>query len=382
MNLRLQTAFALAQVLLVAIALGQTARNRAGSGLAIVDSPEDLTNKHPHLWCRGYGPDNGLWPKAQTTHAEIWKRLSSGARTGVGRDQPQQWRGADALGDGVCDQQAGWFWPALPERRPGINGHTFTSGGDSLGIGNMETFYGYCLAYDAIVDDPDTRWLTVEQKRQALATMAEYVSGLNFAPKATWRVRPTHNFMVLRAADHAAGLYNLRGEPGYEELFQKSRELALVYHNERVNGLGDAPLTNNGPRPLDGFPYEGPNYGAYQASRALIHRHLVEVNEYPNPPAIADENCSGFCQNYNLAWMALALPGASQWADVCHKGGHGMLQGVRFYSAINQANGNEKLARLGEWFHNAILPGKIGGAAIQAGGKAGKWSGTTTTSSP
>ena len=359
----------LAQMGLIStISLSGTAEKGAGAGLVIADSPDDLTNRHPHLWCRGYGPQNGLWKKAQTTHAEIWKRLSGTAHTGewkgIGRSNGQELMRTAMAFVISKDPRFGKYCQSAVIA---LGDHDFTSatGGDRDGIGNMETFYGYCLAYDAIVDDPDTKWLTPEQKAAALKTMAAYVSSLNLQPGATWRVRPTHNFMALRAADHAAGLYNLRGEPGYEELFRKSRELALIYHNERVNGLGNAPLTNNGPRPTDGFPYEGPNYGAYQASRALIHRHILEVNEYPNPPTILDENKSGFFQNYNLAWMALAVPGASQWADVCHKGGHGMLQGIRFYSAINKANGNEKMARVGEWFHNEILPGRIGGAADQ-----------------
>jgi hypothetical protein len=227
------------------ISLSETAEKGAGAGLAIVDSPDDLTNKHPHLWCRGYGPDNGLWQKAQTTHAEIWKRLSGTAHTGV-------WKGISRANGQELMRTAMAFVISKDPRFGkycqsaviALGDHDFTSatGGDRDGIGNMETFYGYCLAYDAIVDDPDTKWLTPEQKAAALKTMAAYVEQLNFAPGATWRVRPTHNFMVLRAGDHAAGLYNLRGEPDYEDLFRKSREFALMYHNERVNGLGDAPL--------------------------------------------------------------------------------------------------------------------------------------------
>jgi len=76
----------LAQMGLVwTISLSETAEGGTRAGLAIVDSPDDLTNKHPHLWCRGYGPENGLWKKAQTTHAEIWKPWSGTAHTGASK---------------------------------------------------------------------------------------------------------------------------------------------------------------------------------------------------------------------------------------------------------------------------------------------------------
>ena len=338
---------------------------QGSSGLAIVDSPDDLTNTHPHLWCRGYGSDNGLWRKTQTTHAEIWHRLSDTARTGswggvTRRNGQELMRSAMAF---VISKDSG-FGNHCQSAVLALNGYHFTTGGNQ-GIANMETFYGYCLAYDALVDDPEKTWLTPSQKAAAIATIADFVSRLNLSTSATWRVRPTHNFMALRAADHAAGLYNLRGEAGYENTFNIARGYCLAYHNERVNGLCNAPLTNNGPRPTDSFPYEGPNYGAYQASRALIHRHILEMNEYPNPPTIMDENRSGFFQNYNLAWMALALPGCSGWADVCHRGAHGMLQGVRYYSAINKAVGRGMMAGVAEWFHNEILPSAVGGSQDQ-----------------
>jgi len=85
----------LAQMGLVwTISLSETAEEGTRAGLAIVDSPDDLTNKHPHLWCRGYGPENGLWKKAQTTHAEIWKPWSgtahTGASKGIGRANGQE----------------------------------------------------------------------------------------------------------------------------------------------------------------------------------------------------------------------------------------------------------------------------------------------------
>lgn len=47
----------LAQMCLVStISLSEAAEKGTGAGLAIVDSPDDLTNKHPYLWCRGYRP--------------------------------------------------------------------------------------------------------------------------------------------------------------------------------------------------------------------------------------------------------------------------------------------------------------------------------------
>lgn len=329
-----------------------------GPGLTIADSPDDLTNKHPHLWCRGYGPDNGLWQKAQTTHSEIWSRLSNTARKGswegLSRTNGQElMRSAMAF---VISKDPGFGYHCQSAVRA-LNGHKF-----KFTNPEMEPFYAYCLAYDAIVDDPETTWLTPEEKAEALATMADFVSRMNLDPGDTWRTKTTHNYMALRGAMHAAGIYNLRGEPDYDSLVTISRQYNLTYHNERVNGLCDAPLTNKGPRPLDGFPYEGPQYGTYQASRALIHRHILEMNEYPNPPTVLDENQSAFSQSYNMAWMALALPGSTEWADVCYGGAHGMLQGVRFFSALNKAAGNDTLAGVGEWFHNEILPGPIGGS--------------------
>ncbi len=329
------------------------------TNLTIADTPNDLDNIHPHLWCRGYGPDNGLWLKAQTTHAEIWQRLSDTARTGswggLSRTNGQElMRSAMAF---VISKNPG-FGNHCQSAVRALNGHYFT-----FTDPEMEPFYAYCLAYDAIVDDPCTTWLTPSEKAAALATMANVVSRLDDGGGGK-RSQPTHNYMVLHAAMHAAGLYNLRGEPGYESIFNTARNYCLIYHNERVNGLCSAPLTNNGPRPIDGFPYEGPQYGAYQASRSLIHRHILEMNEYPNPPTVPDENQSGFFQNYNLAWMAVALPGCSRWADVCYySSSHGMLQGVRYYSAINKANGDEIMAGVGEWFHNEILPGAVGGSS-------------------
>lgn len=338
-----------------------TSKPEPGPGLTIADSPDDLTNKHPHLWCRGYGPDNGLWQKAKTTHSEIWNRLSNTARTGswdkLSRTNGQElMRSAMAFVISKDPRFANHCQSAVRA----LNGHKF-----KFTNPEMEPFYAYCLAYDAIVDDPQTTWLTPSEKAAALATMADVVSRLNLNGVKTRRVSPTHNYMVLFAAMHAAGLYNLRGEQGYDSLFNISRQYSLTYLHERVNGLCNAPLTNNGPRPIDGFPYEGPQYGAYQASRALIHRHILEMNEYPNPPAVLDENQSGFSQNYNLAWMALALPGSNGWADVCYGGSHGLLQGIRYFSAVNKAVGNDTMAGVGEWFHNEILPGAVGGSEDQ-----------------
>jgi hypothetical protein len=332
-----------------------------GSGFIVADSPDDLTNKHPHLWCRDYGPVNGLWQKAQTTHSEIWNRLSNTARTGpwegLNRTNGQElMRSAMAF---IISKNKG-FGNHCQSAIRALNGHAF-----KFTDQEMEPFYAYCLAYDAIVDDPQTTWLTPSEKAAALATMADVVSRLNLDGSETRRVNPTHNYMVLRAAMHAAGLYNLRGEPGYDSLYNISRQYSLAYLNERVNGLCNAPLTKNGPRPIDGFPYEGPQYGAYQASRALMHRYILEMNEYPNPPTVPDENQSGFSQNYNLAWMALALPGCKDWADVCYTGSHGILQGIRYFSAVNKAVGNDTLAGVGEWFHNEILPGAVGGSQDQ-----------------
>ena len=347
-----------------------------GSGLHIIDSPDDLTNVHPHLVIRGYGPDNGLWAKAQSTHSEIWYRLTNGAPTGATFSNTSRnmshMRSPFAF---IISKQAG-YGQFCQDMVLDLNGYYFTTGGDQ-GIADMETFISYCLAYDAIVDDPETTWLTSQQKASALATMDDFVGRLNMSPGATWRVRPTHNFMVLRAGDHAVGLYNLRGEAGYEDAFNTAREYTLAYHNERVNGLCDngvagtsAPLSYNGPRPQDGFPYEGCSYGAYQASRALVHRHTLEFNEYPNPGTILDENKSGFVQNYNLAWMASIPPGATEWADYAHVGDHGMIQGIRNFSAINKAVGSSDksivppatMARVGEWFAQTIIPTPKGGA--------------------
>ena len=327
-----------------------------GTGLTLVDSPDDLTNTHPHLWTRGYGPNNGLWAKAQTTHAEIWNRLSSGAPTGswggVGRSNGQNlMRSAMAF---VISKNSG-FGNHCQDAVQSLNSYTF-----GVSIDDLECLYGYALAYDALVDDPQTTWLSSQDKADALATMSAAVQMLNMEPGATWRVRPTHNLMVLRAAAHACSLYNLRGESGYETVFNNARQYSLAYHDERVNGLCDAPLSNAGPRPTDGFPYEGPNYGAYQASRALIHRHVLEFNEYPNPDTIVDENKSGFFQGYNLAWMGIMVPGLTEWADVAYRGTHGLLQGARFYSAINKAAGSGTMAQVGEWFHNTILNSNVG----------------------
>jgi PKD repeat protein len=325
-----------------------------GAGVAFVDLPTDLDNTHPHLWCKGYGPDNGLWQKAQTTHAEIWQRLVSNAPTGNFGGISRTMRHMQTPMAFVISKDPAYGAYCQDMVRQ-LNGHHFRFGGDTPRIAEMETFISYCLAYDAIVDDPDTTWLTAQEKADALATMAATLERLNFAPGDTWRRRPTHNFMVLRAGMHAAALYNLRGEPGYEELFRTSREYALTYHNERVNGLCDAPLQNHGPRPDDGFPYEGPNYTAYQGSRALVHRHILEMNEYPNPDTIVDENRSGFSRGWNLAWMAISPPGLSEWTDVAYRGDHGVVQSFRYYAAVSKAVGDGTLAGIGEWFTREVL---------------------------
>jgi len=351
-----------------------------GSGFAIVDSPGDLSNLHPHLVMKGYGTENGLWAKAQTTHSEIWARLTSTARTGatfpgISRNMTSQQSAFAYLISKITGY--GQFCQDMVQQCKSYN---WIVGGNDEEISSMETFWGYCIAYDAIVDDPahgGPTWLSSSDKSTVLANIAEFVQELNFNVGDTWRLRPTHNFMVCRAGDHAAGLYNLRGEPGYETIFNTSREYDLIYHNERVNGLCDhgqlgvpAPLSNNGPRPADGFPYEGPSYGAYQGSRALIHRYIMEINEYPNPDTVLDENKQGFTENFVLAWMALSPPGLDTWADVAYNGDHGVVQAMRYHAAINKAVGVSdtciipagKMARVAEWYTRELIPTSKGKA--------------------
>jgi len=345
-----------------------------GSGFSVADSPLDLSNQHPHLVMKGYGTENGLWAKAQTTHSEIWARLTSTAPTGatfpgISRNMTSQQSVMAYLISKINGY--GQFCQDMVHSCMNYN---WIVGGDDEGIASMETFWGYCMAYDATVDDPQhggPTWLSPSDKSTVLANIAEFVQELNFETGDTWRLRPTHNFMVCRAGDHAAGLYNLRGEPGYENVFNVSRQYDLIYHNERVNGLCDhgvlgttAPLSNSGPRPADGFPYEGPSYGAYQGSRALVHRYIMELNEYPNPDTVLDENKQGFTQNFVLAWMAVAPPGLDTWADVAYNGDHGVVQAMRYHSAINKAVGVSdtciippgKMARVAEWFTRTLIP--------------------------
>jgi len=360
-----------------------------GSGFAIVDSPADLDHVHPYLVMKGYGTENGMWSKATTTHSDIWERLTRTAPTGA------TYPGGVTRALGITQKAPfayliskingyGQYCQDMVRDLNGF-GNWPTPGGSDDGTGSMETFWGYCIAYDAIADDPShggPTWLNSSEKASAIATMAEYLSHyVNMDPGETWRVRPTHNYMVARAGCQAAGLYNLRGEAGYESAFTIGREYCLAYHNERINGLcnatdnGPAPLSNNGPRPLDGFPVEGTNYGAYQGSRALVHRHIMEVCEYPNPDTVLDENKSGFAQNYGLAFMSLTLPGGEGSADVCYRGdgGHGVLQGFRYYSAINKAVGVSdvsiipacKMAGLTEWYTQALIPTPRGDADDQ-----------------
>jgi len=362
-----------------------------GSGFAFADSSDDLNNLHPHLWCKGYGTENGLWAKAQSTHSGIWARITANAPTGATYGSaPASWyswggypvtRTLSATQQSamayVISKIAGYGQYAQDEVLT-LNGCNFVSGGGDADLACMETFWGYCMAYDAIVDDQlhgGPTWLNSSQKAAALATMADYLVDLNFDPGDTWRVRPTHNFMVARAANHTVALYNLRGEAGYETLYNTSRPFNLTYHNERINGLCDhgvewttAPLTNEGPRPADGFPYEGPSYGAYQGSRALVHRHIMELNEYPNPATILDENKSGFALNFCLGWMAVSPPGLDMWTDVAYVGDHGITQAFRYYSAIDKAVGVSdktvipaaKMARVGEWFTRQVIPSPKG----------------------
>jgi len=345
-----------------------------GSGFAIPDSAADLDNLHPHLVMKGYGTENGLWAKAQTTHSEIWARLTSTAHTGatfygISRNMTSQQSAFAYL-----ISKINGYGQYCQDMVHSCMTYQWIQGGDDPGIASMETFWGYCIAYDAIIDDPahgGPTWLSPSDKATILANIAAFVQTLNFAPGDTWRLRPTHNFMVCRAGDHAAGVYCLRGEPGYESAFNTARDLDLVYHNERVNGLCDhgqvgvlAPLSNNGPRPADGFPYEGPSYGAYQGSRALIHRYIMETHEYPNPATVIDENKQGFTQNFVLAWMALSPPGLSEWADVAYNGDHGVVQAMRYHAAINKAVGVSdtckipagKMARLAEWYTRTLIP--------------------------
>ena len=345
-----------------------------GSGFAFPDTAADLDNLHPHLIMKGYGTENGLWAKAQTTHSEIWARLTSTAPTGatfygISRNMTSQQSVIAYL-----ISKINGYGQYCQDMVQSCMTYNWIVGGDDAGIASMETFWGYCMAYDAIVDDPahgGPTWLSSSDKSTVLANIAEFVQELNYETGDTWRLRPTHNFMVCRAADHAAGLYNLRGEPGYESIFNTSREYDLIYHNERINGLCNngvlgtiAPLSNNGPRPADGFPYEGPSYGAYQGSRALVHRYIMELNEYPNPATVLDENKSGFAQNFVLAWMAVAPPGLGEWADVAYNGDHGVVQAMRFHSAINKAVGVSdtckipagKMAGVAEWFTRTLIP--------------------------
>jgi len=345
-----------------------------GSGFAIPDSAGDLSNLHPHLVMKGYGTENGLWAKAQSTHSEIWARLTSTARTGATFPGIERNMTSQQSAFAYLISKINGYGQYCQDMVHSCMNYGWIVGGNDTEIASMETFWGYCIAYDAIVDDPahgGPTWLSSSDKATVLANISNFVQNLNFAPGDTWRLRPTHNFMVCRAGDHAAGLYCLRGEPGYENVFNTSRQYDLIYHNERVNGLCDhgqlgvpAPLSNNGPRPADGFPYEGPSYGAYQGSRALVHRYIMELNEYPNPDTVLDENKSGFSQNFVLAWMALSPPGLDEWADTVYNGDHGVVQAMRYHAAINKAVGVSdtsiipagKMARVAEWYTRTLIP--------------------------
>ena len=314
------------------------------TNLTTADTPNDLDDTHPRLLMHGYGTENGMWNLVQTDpgYAEIWGRVTSLA---------------------VKSNSNGY--PLLAAAAAFIVSKNPTYGNICKNVvvanspGDPKTAVGpaaFALAYDAIVDDPCTAWLTPAQKAAALSSMASIASNTTPIP-GDWGLKTTHNYYASYTANHAACTYNLRGESGYESTFATCRAAALEYHNRKVNGLCGAPITNEGPRTSDGFPYEGPQYGTYQVIRGMISRHIIELNEYPNPPTVVDENLSGFYQNYNLAWMSICPPGASNnnWVKVIKTSSkHGILSGVHFASHANWAADNQTMARVGAWFFNEL----------------------------
>jgi len=365
-------------------------------GLIIPDSPSDLTNVHPHLFMRGYGTDNG-WadlmdsnsPNYSPGHVEIWGRLTARAKSGATFTTMTREEGKTLMATAMAyviskDPNYGYYCQDAIVHFHNGNYDDFKR--DSTDFApEMETFTGYAMAFDAIADDLDpngTPWLTPVQRQEAIDTIAATCELLFYEyGNGSWRNRPTHNFMAMRSGALAVGLYCLRGTADYDgstiyadgkNLFEYGRDYCLAYYMDRVNGICDkSVLENKGARPLDAFPYEGGGYTAYQASRALVHSYVLQFNEYPNPATVLDENLSDYWQNFNLGYYSILVPETEDsnsvlswdWANVCVYGNwHGVMQGLRYCSALNKAAGNMELAGFGEWFHQQILHSEeIGG---------------------
>lgn len=327
------------------------------------DTSADLGNTHPHLFMHGYGTTNGWWSKVSSNagYQEIWNRIT--AATGDTTDE------FEAI-------NAAFAYTLSKQDAYGTLCKTLVT---SLKIPpGKETDYrrclgpaAYALAFDAIADGTNssgTPWLTSTQRSAALnliATTLIDLGGTNGDDMyGDWEYKSTHNFFQSAFSGLAACAYVLRGESGYEALSASAIAGVKRYHNWRVNGnckdvsewkLWQGPMTG------DGFPFEGPQYGAYTFIRGMYARHIIEMNEYPNPPTVVDENLHGFFTNYSNAWMSLVPAGLNTWVKVIKSGSeHGGTDGFRFCAALNWISGNETQARVSEWFAQWVGNAGIG----------------------
>ena len=328
-----------------------------------VDSPGDLDNGHPHLFMHGYGVDNVWWDKVASDpgYQEIWGRIADRAGTGnrftiLNAAFAYTLSKQDKFGD-LCKRVV----TGLKVPRGKENSYKRCIGPAA-----------YAAAFDAVADGKDSRgnpWLTTDQRSAALKLIADTLrdcAGPNGDDTyGEWEYKTTHNFFASAFSNQAAMAYVLRGEPGYEALARTAIEGVKKYHNWRTNGIGrevgewrkwKGPLTG------DGFPFEGPQYGGYIAVRGMFARHFLEMNEYPNPPTVVDENLTGFFLDYNFAWMSILPPASNNFVKVIKtgRGYHGYLAGFRFSTAVNHAAGREVEARVARWFTDQMKRLRMG----------------------